>query len=133
MAMANKALKPGEVPVDVSLEDQRRICAFSRLHKRVFYLTSLQKLLRDDIEKLDDAITEVMISEEGEVLYVFGESFVKLEDNDAVSTHLEEEKAVLEGDLAKVDEELASRKAEQGTLKAELYAKFGSQIYLEAE
>ncbi|CAD2217219.1 hypothetical protein AGDE_03235 [Angomonas deanei] len=128
--MTAAQIKKDDVPVDVSLEDQLKICTFSRFYKRVNYLKQLSQLLADDIEKLDDAATEVMISAEDEVKYVFGESFVAV-SNDTITELLEKEKETLEEEKAQVEKELASRQEELASLKAVLYAKFGNQIYLD--
>ncbi|CCW63412.1 unnamed protein product [Phytomonas sp. EM1] len=117
-----------EVSIDVAWEDQQRICTFSRLHRRIQHLQTRLKLLSDDIEKLDDAGTEVMICDS--VKYVFGEAFVDL-DPDRATELLEDEKTTLEKEKEGVEEELKELQSALGELKAQLYAKFGSQIYLE--
>lgn len=120
--------KKDEVPIDVTWEDQQRICIFSRLHNRVLHLQKLHKLLNDDIEKVDDASSEAMICDK--VKYVFGEAFVDL-DTDRVNDLLEKEKERLEAERGEIDKELAELQGAKSELKALLYAKFGSQIYLE--
>ncbi|KAG5500151.1 hypothetical protein JIQ42_04486 [Leishmania sp. Namibia] len=117
-----------DVPVDVTWEDQRNICIFSRLHRRVQTLNRRLRLLRDDIEKLDDASTEVMICDD--VKYVFGEAFVDVECDQAVDL-LDAEKRRMESEKEEVEAELKDLDAALRELKAQLYAKFGSQIYLE--
>lgn len=126
--MAAATAKTNDVPIDVTWEDQRNICVFSRLHRRVQTLNRRLKLLSDDIEKLDDASTEVMICDQ--VKYVFGEAFVDVECDDAVEL-LDAEKTRMEQEKAEVDAELKELAAALNDLKAQLYAKFGSQIYLE--
>ncbi|CAJ1026381.1 Prefoldin subunit, putative [Leishmania lindenbergi] len=120
--------KKNDVPVDVTWEDQQNICIFSRLHRRVQALNRRLKLLTDDIEKLDDAGTEVMICDE--VKYVFGEAFVDVECDQAVDL-LDAEKQRIESEKEEVEAELKDLHVALGELKAQLYAKFGSQIYLE--
>lgn len=120
--------KTNEVPIDVTWEDQQRICTFSRLHKKIQHLKSRQHRMSDDLEKLEDASTEVMICDE--VKYVFGEAFVDLPSDEAGDL-LEQEKERVLGEKEKVDKELESLEAALTALKAQLYAKFGSQIYLE--
>lgn len=120
--------KKDEVPIDVTWEDQRSICTFSRLHRRVQLLLKRQKTLDDDIEKIDDAATEVMISDD--VMYVFGEAFVGI-DSDKSLELLEAERNRLAEQKSDVDTELKELEEVLGQLKAQLYAKFGSQIYLD--
>lgn len=126
--MTAVAAKKTDVPIDVTWEDQRNICIFSRLHRRVQALNRRLKLLGDDIEKLDDASTEVMICDE--VKYVFGEAFVDVECDNAVDL-LDAEKQRMEGEKEEVEAELRELAGALNDLKALLYAKFGSQIYLE--
>ncbi|CAG9575095.1 conserved hypothetical protein [Leishmania major strain Friedlin] len=121
-------VKKNDVPIDVTWEDQRNICVFSRLHRRAQTLNRRLKLLRDDIEKLDDASTEAMICDE--VKYVFGEAFVDVECDQAVDL-LDEEKQRIESEKEEVEAELKDLDVTLTELKAQLYAKFGSQIYLE--
>ncbi|CCW70896.1 unnamed protein product [Phytomonas sp. Hart1] len=117
-----------EISIDVAWEDQQRICTFSRLHRRIQHLQTRLKLLTDDIEKFEDASTEVMICDS--VKYVLGESFVDM-DPDRASDLLQEEKTTLEKDKEGAEEELKELQSALGELKAQLYAKFGTQIYLE--
>lgn len=120
--------KKSDTPVDVTWEDQRSICIFSRLHRRAQHLQRRTKVLADDIEKLDDASTEVMICDE--VKYVFGEAFVDVGCDTAVEL-LDAEKDRITQEKADVEAELHEVEGALGELKAQLYAKFGSQIYLE--
>ncbi|KAG5502815.1 hypothetical protein JKF63_04583 [Porcisia hertigi] len=122
------AVTKNDVPIDVTWEDQRNICIFSRLHRRVQTLNQRLKLLSGDIEKLDDASTEVMICDE--VKYVFGEAFVDVECDQAVDL-LDAEKQRVEAEKEEVESELKDLDVALTELKAQLYAKFGSQIYLE--
>ncbi|KPI88342.1 hypothetical protein ABL78_2581 [Leptomonas seymouri] len=126
--MTAVAAKKNDVPIDVTWEDQRNICIFSRLHRRVQALNRRLKLLSDDIEKLDDASTEVMICDQ--VKYVFGEAFVDVECDNAVEL-LDTEKQRMEAEKEEVESELRELATALNDLKAQLYAKFGSQIYLE--
>lgn len=120
--------KPGDTPIDVTWEDQKRICVFSRLHKKIQHLKSKHQRLADDLDKLEDASTEVMICDE--VKYVFGEAFVDLPSDDVVEL-LESDKSRLSAEREEVEKELGQLEAALSDLKAQLYAKFGSQIYLE--
>lgn len=122
------SVKPPETPVDVTWEDQKRICAFSRLHKKYQHTKSKQQRIVVDLEKLDDAEQEVMICDE--VKYVFGEAFVDV-SSDEVATLLDEAKAQLKGENDEFTKELETLEHALQEIKTQLYAKFGSQIYLE--
>lgn len=120
--------KPIDAPIEVTWEDQKRICAFSRLHKKIQHLKSKEQRIVADLGKLEDAETEVMICDE--VKYVFGEAFVNL-SSDEVAPLLEGEKERLTAEQEQLKKELETLEAAIGDLKAQLYAKFGNQIYLE--
>lgn len=122
------ATKPNEVPVDVTWEDQKRICTFSRLHKKIKHLQSKLQRLVEDSDKIDDACSEIMICDV--VKYVFGEAFVDLPAEEAGEL-LEAEKERLGEERGTVETELATLNGALDALKAQLYAKFGTQIYLE--
>lgn len=120
--------KTNEVPIDVTWEDQQRICTFSRLYKKIKHLKAKQQRISDDLDKIEDASTEVMICDE--VKYVFGEAFVDLPSDEAEEL-LSQQKDRLTGEQEELNKELATLDVALSHLKALLYAKFGSQIYLE--
>lgn len=122
------ASKKDTVPIDVTWVDQQNICLFSRLHRQLLHLRRRESTLTADLEKVDDAATEALISDSAQ--YVFGECFIAV-DPDECGELLEEERGRLAEELAGVQAELAALGAAMEKLKAELYAKFGSQIYLE--
>jgi prefoldin subunit 4 len=124
------ASKKDQVAIDVTWDDQRNICTFGRVHNRFQELQIELKRKKDDIEKLSDAADEVLIADD--VKYVFGEAFVTM-DADEAGTFIENRKAILEKELATLQAEEKSLEGLMTGLKAQLYAKFGSQIYLESE
>lgn len=122
------SVKPIETPIEVTWEDQKRICAFSRLHKKILHLRTKEQRIVADLEKLEDAETEVMICDD--VKYVFGEAFINL-SADEVGPLLEDEKGRLTEEQGELKKELETLQGVLNELKAQLYAKYGSQIYLE--
>ncbi len=124
------ASKRDQTPVDVTWEDQRSICTFGRLHRHSQHVNDDIKKLMEDMEKLNDAADEIIIADD--VMFVFGESFVRM-DCDAVGERIETRKGQLTHELEVLKAEKAQLEAVMGKLKAQLYAKFGSQIYLESE
>eukprot|EP00796_Vickermania_ingenoplastis_P003840 gene3840-2720_t len=123
-----KNTKKEDVDINVTWEDQQKICMFSRLYKKLQHLKGKHQRLLDDVEKLDDAVSEVMIC--SEVKYVFGEAFVDLPADEAGDL-LEEAKSELEQQKEEVETEMSALEAALGELKPALYAKFGDQINLE--
>ena len=124
------ASKKDQVAIDVTWDDQRNICTFGRVHRRFQDLQVELKRKKDDIEKLSDAADEILIADD--VKYVFGEAFVTMDSDDAGS-YIEGRKNLLEAELATLKDEEAALEKVMSSLKAQLYAKFGSQIYLESE
>lgn len=124
------ASKKDTTPIDVSWEDQRGLCTFGRMHRRFQELDGEIRRRDNDIEKLTDAADEIIIADD--VKYVFGESFVTL-DCDDVSTLIDNKKAALESEVKGLREEKESLEKAMHALKSVLYAKFGSQVYLESE
>lgn len=124
------ASKRDTVAIEVTWEDQRNICTFSRTHRRFSEVQSIMAKIKSDIEKVTDATDEIIIADD--VKYVFGETFVSM-DMDAAGELLEAKKATLENELAEREAELEDLQKTIERLKVQLYAKFGSQIYLENE
>lgn len=142
--------KDGVVPVDVTWQDQQRICTFSRVHRRLQHLLKRRKAIDDDLEKIDDASTEIMVVDDAlmeesaleghdniddaatmsRIKFVFGEAFVDV-DADRCGELLDDEKDKLAEDRATIAVEIAELESALEELKVQLKAKFGNQIYLE--
>ena len=124
------ASQKDKVPIDVTWEDQRSICEFGRKHARHLQLNAMIKAKNKNLEDISDATDEVYISDE--IRFVFGESFVTVDANDAEEL-LNNKKEKEEADLSDLTAEFEALNKSMTELKANLYAKFGSQIYLENE
>ncbi|CUG77071.1 prefoldin-like protein, putative [Bodo saltans] len=124
------ASKKDTTPIDVTWEDQRGLCTFGRMHRRFQEIDAEIRRRDTDIEKLTDAADEIIIADD--VKYVFGESFITL-DCDDVSTLIETKKASLEAEAQALRQEKEGLEKAMAGLKSVLYAKFGSQVYLESE
>ena len=124
------ASKRDQTAIDVSWDDQRNICTFGRIHNRYKMLMDMIARKKTDVENLEDACDEVLIADD--VKMVFGESFASVEADDA-NDYLEAKKATAKLELQELLDEKEHLDKEMINLKAQLYAKFGSQIYLENE
>jgi prefoldin subunit 4 len=124
------ASKKDQTAIDVTWEDQRNICTFGRIHSRYTMLLEQIARKKTDVDNLNDACDEVMIADDVKIVY--GESFINANSDDA-STVLEAKKAQAQADLQELLAEKDHLDASMKNLKAQLYAKFGSQIYLENE
>ncbi|ORC91789.1 putative prefoldin [Trypanosoma theileri] len=116
--------------VEVTQDDQHRICVFARLHRRRKELTQAIAKRKDEIVKLSDAADELMIADGA--MYLFGETFMQTETDDAEAL-LEAERERLESEQEAEEAELKNVEAALSELKATLYASLGSQVYLEDE
>lgn len=124
------ASKKDKMPIDVTWDDQRNICTFSRQHRRFTQLQSMIAAKKKNLEDLSDATDEVYIADE--LRFVFGEAFVTVDASGAEEL-LTARKAREEAELKQLQDELSALEKQMQDRKAQLYAKFGSQIYLENE
>ena len=117
-----------------SLEDQQKINKFARLNSRLEDLKEELKAKKGEIETLEDASTDLMMFEDDDekVPYQVGEVFVYLTQDEA-QQKIESSKESLGESVKTVENKAQSVKDEMAGLKAQLYAKFGSAINLEAD
>ncbi|RLN31608.1 hypothetical protein BBJ28_00005543 [Nothophytophthora sp. Chile5] len=137
----------------VRKEDQLRINEFGRNNAALHDIREQKKTLKDSLDTLDDANTDLMMGEGDNVQYVnkplspavsrltklfIGESFVEASE-DFAQEYLEKrvEVRVLTGaieanaELRKLEAEEAKLVARQAVLKKMLYSRFGQSINLE--
>eukprot|EP01061_Rhynchopus_euleeides_P025116 TRINITY_DN40511_c0_g1_i1.p2 TRINITY_DN40511_c0_g1~~TRINITY_DN40511_c0_g1_i1.p2 ORF type:complete len:130 (+),score=55.87 TRINITY_DN40511_c0_g1_i1:52-441(+) len=126
--MATRENEP--TTVSVTWEDQKKICTFGRLYQRQKDLNEDEGILKQRLEHISDAETEIYIADD--IKYVMGEAFVKM-DTDEVDTLLGETKEATQAQLDVVNEEREAIQEVVKRLKGELYAKFGNAIYLETD
>ncbi|EQC39336.1 hypothetical protein SDRG_03541 [Saprolegnia diclina VS20] len=119
-----------EVEVDVRKEDQDRINEFGRNNSRLADVRDEVKALKDKLETLDDANTEIMMGEGDNVQLFIGESFVQVSEEYA-QEYLEAQTEKTQAKVEKLQAEEASLEARQAALKKVLYARFGTSINLE--
>ncbi|GLC44484.1 hypothetical protein PLESTB_000068400 [Pleodorina starrii] len=127
--MAAKAQTP---QIEVLAEDQQRINMFSRLYTKMHDLERLLKHHKNELEELEDAGNELMLSDEDNVRFVVGECLVHF-DKDAAEGRLEQVTQDVNKEMEKTTAELEEVKAKLKDLKSTLYAKFGKQINLEED
>ena len=118
------------VNVDVTWEDQKKICLFGRLNQRVQDLKRQIEAKKELVEALGDAADELYIADDAK--FVIGESFCSL-SSASTDAMLEESKAKTTDSLASHQAELSTIESRMGLLKAELKAKFKDSIHLENE
>ncbi|RXG73666.1 Prefoldin subunit 4 [Armadillidium vulgare] len=104
----------------ITYEDQQKINKFARCNARLEDIKDELKTKENDLQNLQDAEDEMMIALDADE---------KDEAQEAISqqrTVLEEEKSTLSGKASELQEIMTQ-------LKADLYAKFGNNINLEAD
>ncbi|KAJ0401525.1 hypothetical protein ATCC90586_003544 [Pythium insidiosum] len=119
-----------ENEADVRREDQMKINEFGRNNARLYEIRDLKKALQDKLDTLDDANTELMMGDGGNVELLVGESFVEASE-DFATEYLEK---LVEETKQKVDALTAEEgqlEARQAVLKKALYGRFGQSINLE--
>ena len=125
------ASKKDMTAIDVTRDDQNNICTFGRMHRRAGVLNELIKKKKQDMENINDAADEIMIADSCKLVY--GECFVTAEPDTEVTDILEERKAQIGNEITELEQEKENLDSLMKDLKGRLYAKFGSQIYLESE
>lgn len=64
-------------------EDQEKINEFGRLNNRLLELRADLAQIKLDVEKLDDAVTELAMVSDGKIMLFMGESFVNTNEDKA--------------------------------------------------
>ncbi|CAM9730388.1 unnamed protein product [Ectocarpus sp. 8 AP-2014] len=120
-----------EVDVEVRYEDQQKINEFGRLNTRLLEIRDDKSHIKDILDKLDDATTELMTGEGDSVMLMLGDSFMECEEEFATD-YCEQQQEKRQSKLDDLVDEEKTILLRQGVLKKELYTRFGSSIQLEA-
>eukprot|EP00536_Pseudo-nitzschia_multiseries_P005160 jgi/Psemu1/189930/e_gw1.94.54.1 len=120
-----------ESAMEVRREDQANINKFARLNARLNELREELKVVKQSLERLSDASTELMMSSDGDdVMLLIGESFFDTTEEDATE-YCEAEEERLSEVQTKLEEEESTIIEKQAALKKVLYGRFGKSIQLE--
>ena len=124
---------------EVTLEDQQLINRFARLDLKHDELDSKKSGLKLKLVNIDEAIEELMLTDDldddadngqSAVNMRIGDFFVST-TNDEAQTMLEKQKVELQQEMEKLDSAIKKMKDEMSSIKAKLYAKFGNSINLD--
>ncbi|KNH09701.1 hypothetical protein XU18_0386 [Perkinsela sp. CCAP 1560/4] len=115
--------------VDVTWEDQKKICLFGRLNQRMRELQRVIQTAKESIEAINDAADEIYIADD--VKFVVGECFFTLPSVSSAEARLTECKLTPEKQLETSQREVALIETRMSMLKAELKVKFGESIHLD--
>mmetsp|Transcript_24648 Transcript_24648/g.54777 ORF Transcript_24648/g.54777 Transcript_24648/m.54777 type:complete len:130 (-) Transcript_24648:186-575(-) len=116
--------------VDVRFVDQEKINEFGRLNNRLLEIRADVVQFKQDAEKMDDATAELMMSADGKVMLLIGETFVEVTD-DYANEYCEKKQEALTQRVARYGAEEGEITKRQEALKKELYGRFGDSINLE--
>ncbi|EEC43207.1 predicted protein [Phaeodactylum tricornutum CCAP 1055/1] len=110
--------------------DQQNINKFARLNARLHEVRAERANLQKQLERLDDASTELMMGSGDTVWMMLGEAFLATSEDDATE--------FCEGQVEKMQSRVERLKGEETTivdeqaeLKKILYGRFGKSINLE--
>ncbi|KAL5528635.1 hypothetical protein ACEPAF_7771 [Sanghuangporus sanghuang] len=130
---ANEQLKQEEEKEDVEVtwDDQQRICTFSKLNTRLRGYEERLKALKEEKEALDDLAMELELADEEQpILYRISETFVHLPLPRALK-RVENDNTALNEDISELGDQAEECEKEMKKLKVTLYSKFGSAINLD--
>jgi len=130
----NPAASEEDVDAQVTWEDQQNINTFGKLNARLHELQDEVKSIKSEINKLDDANTELFMQTDNTELikYQIGEAFVSVTQEGA-DKMLEAEKNRLEASISDNELQQKSIRVTLAQLKVKLYGKFGKSINLEED
>ena len=122
--------KGDEVDVEVRLEDQMQINEFGRNNDRISEMKHEVKTMQEELERLDDANTELMMQDGDNVRLMVGDSFLHVSE-DFCTDHLEQKQGQEQEKLDALKATLTELMQRQEVLKRGLYSRFGTSINLE--
>ncbi|XP_076469848.1 prefoldin subunit 4-like [Babylonia areolata] len=127
-------IKDGDTDAQVTLEDQQKINKFAINNAKLQDLRGELKLKKKELENLQDAVDELLMleGEEEGVPYQIGELFVNTSTEEA-GVLIEKAKEAVQEEIKRLEGQMDVHKNILSDLKVQLYAKFGSNINLEAE
>ncbi|KAK0090282.1 hypothetical protein PV325_001513 [Microctonus aethiopoides] len=129
---AQGAFQP-DSDVHISFEDQQKINKFAKQNAQMDDLKEELKLRQNDLKSLEDACDELaLMDDDAKIPYRIGDLFVN-QDLEKTQKCLEEAKEKKLAEIAELESKCSDLKGIMTDLKAQLYAKFGNHINLEAE
>ncbi|KAG7274583.1 hypothetical protein CRUP_029224 [Coryphaenoides rupestris] len=127
-------MKPNVAVEDVTFEDQQKINKFARNTNRMTELKDEMEAKKKSLQNLQDASDDLMMFDDDSLLipYMIGDVFIS-HSQEETQEMLEAAKEALEQEIKEVEGRVSVILQVLGSLKVELYAKFGNNINLEAE
>uniref|UniRef100_A0A2P2I051 Prefoldin subunit 4 n=2 Tax=Hirondellea gigas TaxID=1518452 RepID=A0A2P2I051_9CRUS len=118
----------------ITYDDQQKINKFACCNTRLDDIKKDLETKETELNNLGDAEDEIMIAldTDEKVPFLVGEVFV-YKTQESATEALAKEKEIITVEIARLKLKAAEFESSMGQLKADLYAKFGNNINLEAE
>lgn len=132
--MAATMKKAAAEDVNVTFEDQQKINKFARNTSRITELKEEIEVKKKQLQNLEDACEDIMLADDDCLMipYQIGDVFIS-HSQEETQEMLEEAKKNLQEEIDALESRVASIQRVLADLKVQLYAKFGSNINLEAD
>uniref|UniRef100_A0AC11DAN5 Uncharacterized protein n=1 Tax=Ovis aries TaxID=9940 RepID=A0AC11DAN5_SHEEP len=120
--------------VHVTFEDQQKINKFARNTSRITELKEEIEVKKKQLQNLEDACEDIMLADDDCLMipYQIGDVFIS-HSQEETQEMLEEAKKNLQEEIDALESRVESIQRVLADLKVQLYAKFGSNINLEAD
>ncbi|XP_016793649.1 prefoldin subunit 4 isoform X1 [Pan paniscus] len=120
--------------VNVTFEDQQKINKFARNTSRITELKEEIEVKKKQLQNLEDACDDIMLADDDCLMipYQIGDVFIS-HSQEETQEMLEEAKKNLQEEIDALESRVESIQRVLADLKVQLYAKFGSNINLEAD
>ncbi|MXQ86591.1 hypothetical protein E5288_WYG012995 [Bos mutus] len=120
--------------VNVTFEDQQKINKFARNTSRITELKEEIEVKKKQLQNLEDACEDIMLADDDCLMipYQIGDVFIS-HSQEETQEMLEEAKKNLQEEIDALESRVESIQRVLADLKVQLYAKFGSNINLEAD
>eukprot|EP00071_Canis_lupus_P013077 XP_005635246.1 prefoldin subunit 4 isoform X1 [Canis lupus familiaris] len=120
--------------VNVTFEDQQKINKFARNTSRITELKEEIEIKKKQLQNLEDACEDIMLADDDCLMipYQIGDVFIS-HSQEETQEMLEEAKKNLQEEIDALEARVESIQRVLADLKVQLYAKFGSNINLEAD
>ncbi|MXQ89525.1 hypothetical protein E5288_WYG000929 [Bos mutus] len=132
--MAATMKKAAAEDVNVTFEDQQKINKFARNTSRITELKEEIEVKKKQLQNLEDACEDIMLADDDCLMipYHIGDVFIS-HSQEETQEMLEEAKKNLQEEIDALESRVESIQRVLADLKVQLYAKFGSNINLEAD
>ncbi|XP_015452784.1 prefoldin subunit 4 isoform X1 [Pteropus alecto] len=129
-----RVYNPAAEDVNVTFEDQQKINKFARNTSRITELKEEIDVKKKQLQNLEDACEDIMLADDDCLMmpYQIGDVFIS-HSQEETQEMLEEAKKNLQEEIDALESRVEAIQRVLADLKVQLYAKFGSNINLEAD